>query len=309
MPGDPGPTIAAGGAAPTAAEADALDEIVAPLAGEAAERLRGVAARPAVAEAEAAALAEVAAAALHGRRAEVEAGEDPAMPGAAELLEAARRLQAADAGTARYSDDFSASRNAAQSGVRAAGLADFLDPRNILRVFTVYQMKDRAGTVGAAGVRALLLDLLTESATQVHAAGHSYGAKVMLSAACAGAVPRPLDFAAPVAAGRVASVLRRASAWPAGPGRLPRGSRSRAGSPADPHNLQSSRPPASRSLSPRCPAGRRPWRARRRGGNQRGGAATASRLSAAMARAAPAKRWSIRFPVPASRCRPRGRHG
>ena len=53
----------------------------------------------------------------------------------------------------------------------------------VIRLATVYQMKDRAGRVGAAGVRALLQDLLAANQTaRVHLLGHSYGAKVLLSA-------------------------------------------------------------------------------------------------------------------------------
>jgi pimeloyl-ACP methyl ester carboxylesterase len=50
---------------------------------------------------------------------------------------------------------------------------------------TVWRMKDRAGTVGAQGVGPLLCDALeaTKGAqTSFHLVGHSYGAKVMLSA-------------------------------------------------------------------------------------------------------------------------------
>jgi hypothetical protein len=82
-------------------------------------------------------------------------------------------------------------------GPQAAGFLDKLDPRNILRAFTVWQMKDRAGTVGAHGVGPLLRDLLgaTKASAQrateasVHLVGHSYGAKIVLSALCHGAAP------------------------------------------------------------------------------------------------------------------------
>ncbi|QPK65361.1 hypothetical protein IVG45_10710 [Methylomonas sp. LL1] len=72
-----------------------------------------------------------------------------------------------------------------------AGVLDFLDPRNAIRMATVWQMKDRAGTVGAHGVGPMLHDILKtleeeEKArnTRVHLMGHSYGAKVVLSALC-----------------------------------------------------------------------------------------------------------------------------
>lgn len=72
----------------------------------------------------------------------------------------------------------------------AAGLLDVLDPRLIIRLATVLQMKDRAGVVGAHGVGALLCDLLKTGAARVHLIGHSYGCKVVLSALCFQELPR-----------------------------------------------------------------------------------------------------------------------
>lgn len=77
-------------------------------------------------------------------------------------------------------------------GAGTAGFLSRLDPRNIIRTATVLKMKDRAGTVGATGVHALLSDVLAASNARVHALGHSYGAKVVLSAVCAGTLPRRL---------------------------------------------------------------------------------------------------------------------
>ena len=48
---------------------------------------------------------------------------------------------------------------AGRSPQAAAGLGN-LDPRNLLRMGTVWAMKDRAGVVGARGVAALLRLLL-----------------------------------------------------------------------------------------------------------------------------------------------------
>lgn len=70
----------------------------------------------------------------------------------------------------------------ASASPEAAGLLEFLNPREILRKATVFLMKDRAGIVGR-GVGDLVGDLLRAStATHVHLTGHSFGAKVMLSA-------------------------------------------------------------------------------------------------------------------------------
>jgi pimeloyl-ACP methyl ester carboxylesterase len=66
----------------------------------------------------------------------------------------------------------------------AACILDFLDPRNAIRAATVWQMKDRAGTVGALGVGPLLQEILTQSSARIHLMGHSYGGKVVLSALC-----------------------------------------------------------------------------------------------------------------------------
>ncbi len=74
-------------------------------------------------------------------------------------------------------------------GPQVSGIGGFfkkLDPRKIVRSLTVYQMKDRAGTVGARGVGPLLRDVLAASGANVHLIGHSYGGKVVLSATCFG---------------------------------------------------------------------------------------------------------------------------
>ena len=63
----------------------------------------------------------------------------------------------------------------------AAGFLDFLNPREIVRGASVWLMKDRAGRVGARGVGPMLADLL-DSDARLHLVGHSYGAKVVLSA-------------------------------------------------------------------------------------------------------------------------------
>jgi pimeloyl-ACP methyl ester carboxylesterase len=54
-------------------------------------------------------------------------------------------------------------------------------------------MKDRAGRVGARGVQQLLADMLGATQAHLHLVGHSYGGKVVLSALCVGAIPRPVE--------------------------------------------------------------------------------------------------------------------
>jgi pimeloyl-ACP methyl ester carboxylesterase len=70
-------------------------------------------------------------------------------------------------------------------GPTSAGFFDFLKPREIVRKASVYLMKDRAGTVGTSGVGPMLQRLLQAGTARVHLTGHSYGAKVVLSALAA----------------------------------------------------------------------------------------------------------------------------
>ncbi len=75
----------------------------------------------------------------------------------------------------------------------AAGLFSAIDPRKALRLLTVWRMKDRAGVVGAHGVGPLVREILETTSARVHLVGHSFGAKVMLSAVAAGPAPvRPV---------------------------------------------------------------------------------------------------------------------
>ena len=80
-------------------------------------------------------------------------------------------------------------------GPQAAGWLNKLDPRTYIRLASVYQMKDRAGHVGAQGMSELLrADQASPTVAKIHAAGHSYGCKVMLSGICVGpALTRPID--------------------------------------------------------------------------------------------------------------------
>jgi pimeloyl-ACP methyl ester carboxylesterase len=82
-------------------------------------------------------------------------------------------------------DDFGTVGGGSAAGPQAAGLGDLikkLNPRNIWRTLTVYQMKDRAGAVGSHGVNSLLRQILEVCNSRVHMIGHSYGGKVVLSA-------------------------------------------------------------------------------------------------------------------------------
>lgn len=104
-------------------------------------------------------------------------------PDAEELLAAASSLS-------RDETDYEAVYEIAKSGPLAS-LEDgptpalgLLDPRSLLKPFTVWRMKDRAGKVGAMGVSELLVALLADSDAHVHLVGHSYGCKVMMTGLC-----------------------------------------------------------------------------------------------------------------------------
>ncbi|HVQ08211.1 MAG TPA: hypothetical protein VMS43_07225 [Allosphingosinicella sp.] len=189
LPGDPGPVIAGPGGALPPAEAAALDDLADRLP-DIAGRLRALAAKRALADDEASEVAQAIGQAIGDASPAAEGAEPDAAPDAQDVIAAARAI-GAQLDAPPLTDDFGGRRGAG-SNVSAAGLA-WLNPVNLLRVLTVYQMKDRAGAVGANGVRALMRDLLAHGSARVHAVGHSYGAKVMLSALCAGPLPRPLE--------------------------------------------------------------------------------------------------------------------
>ncbi|MFL6575943.1 MAG: hypothetical protein ACJ8MR_04970 [Povalibacter sp.] len=104
-----------------------------------------------------------------------ESGE--AEPSRDELLFAWRALQAS-AGT----EDSEAFGFAQEPSVtpQSAGL-ETLDPRNLIRVATVYTMKDRAGVIGSNAVKPLIEELANLGA-QVRLIGHSFGARIVLAA-------------------------------------------------------------------------------------------------------------------------------
>jgi hypothetical protein len=76
---------------------------------------------------------------------------------------------------------------------QAAAGGPSLDPRNLLRAGTLWLMKDRAGKVGAHGVSPLVQHILsdTQAPLRLHLVGHSFGARVVLSALVAADAPRP----------------------------------------------------------------------------------------------------------------------
>ncbi|QSX76932.1 hypothetical protein [Agrilutibacter solisilvae] len=138
--------------------------------------------RPALTQAEGRELAAMLASVL----APDDEGLERGAPSADDLLAAANQMGAPP------DFDTVGGGGAAAAGPDAAGFGDLvakLDPRNLIKPFTVWQMKDRAGVVGSRGVSKLLGDLLGKSEARVHLLGHSFGCKVVMSATAA--LPAP----------------------------------------------------------------------------------------------------------------------
>lgn len=204
---DSGPQIAAAAEPPSvdSAVVQALTDKLAGLGGEQSiERVYALLALPRLDDAQARELAILLQPAF-GTVHDEETGVGARSTSADELLSMWRAMQQAQDGgstPAPSLDDWGVRPadvalfpGAGAAPAQTAGLFSCLDPRNALRLFSVYQMKDRAGVVGARGVAPLLREVLQEALTAgVHAVGHSYGCKVMLSAVCAPApLPRPLS--------------------------------------------------------------------------------------------------------------------
>jgi len=121
-----------------------------------------------------------------------EMGEEPAPLDPRAIIEVWRT--SAQVGASSGSGDWGVVDGASVSaGPEAAGGAVFA-PRALIRCATVWQMKDRAGVVGARGVGPLLRTLVAANPrARLHLVGHSYGAKVMLSAIASGALQRPVN--------------------------------------------------------------------------------------------------------------------
>lgn len=188
----PQPAIARSGAEEAASDSPTAQALVERLAGrggaQAVERLYALLALPRLDEAQANELAGLAAPAFDTLVDDETGAVRDTYP--ADLLAMLHAMQRATSGAAAAA---AAPEDALAPQARHSPA--LLDPRNLLRLFSVYQMKDRAAVVGAHGVAALLRALLEAAPdARMHALGHSYGCKVMLSAICAPPAPaRPLD--------------------------------------------------------------------------------------------------------------------
>ncbi len=199
-PWESAPRIAGGAPGPErdelrGADEDALRDVAAVLAPEQAEELNGFVERGATLQAEEVRkLATLLLPVYQSLAAEPvsEAGED----GGAVTVDDVLRVwaKAVPTGERRNATPGFADENRTGAGQPSAAAFDWskLDPRWPVRLASVLQMKDRAGTVGTKGVGPDLLQrLLASGQARVHVIGHSYGAKVMLSALCCQTPARP----------------------------------------------------------------------------------------------------------------------
>jgi len=108
-------------------------------------------------------------------------GAEAGLPDGQAILSAAIDLQSNK--IVVYNDDGSA---------QTSGLFSALDPRNLARVASVYQMKDRAGVVGRIGVSMLLSGMLKNTSFPLYLIGHSFGAKVVLGGVAGQPLPRKI---------------------------------------------------------------------------------------------------------------------
>lgn len=176
-------------------ELQAVADLLAPAD---AERLYALSQKPKMTEAEGAEMAGLLAPLYTSTDDELR-GDVPA-PSREELLAYWKGIApevSRGAGTADdASGDFGAATDPAATRAdepAAAGGLSLPSARDVIRMFTVWRMKDRAGTVGTRGVGPLLDDVLGAGDARVHLLGHSYGGKVVLSALCAGDKPRPVN--------------------------------------------------------------------------------------------------------------------
>jgi hypothetical protein len=111
-------------------------------------------------------------------------GDDISQPTVDELLTAWATLDRGEAAKPRKPDAFRDAAPVASSRPtdQPQAAASVFDVRNLLRMGTVWKMKDRAGTVGGKGVSPLVVRILQDTSARMHLVGHSFGARVVLSA-------------------------------------------------------------------------------------------------------------------------------
>lgn len=176
FPGTSGPDLAATGAQDPLSET--LEDLAQALSPADAADLYRLAESVSLEEADAKRLVDLLGRATRPAEAEApEVVDDTGPPDTETLLAAWRRIGKP------VVTDFDTPGVAAGAGPAAGVLAagGGLDPLDAIRIFSLYQMKDRAGRVGGGDVAAFLSDIAGK-AKAVYAVGHSFGCKVMLSA-------------------------------------------------------------------------------------------------------------------------------
>ncbi|SOE03455.1 alpha/beta hydrolase [Blastococcus haudaquaticus] len=186
MPGERAPVMAA--AVGDDPYTEALDAVTDELDPADADRVRTLSAKSQLDDDESTELAQLLAPVYRAEGPEL--GDEAEPPAPEELTKVWR--SGPPPGAARASSSTWGTVDDRRNGVQAAGLLQYLDPRNAIRGASVWLMKDRAGRVGSAAVGPLVREALAESEARVHLVGHSFGGKVVLSALCAEPVARPV---------------------------------------------------------------------------------------------------------------------
>lgn len=165
----------------------ATEELLAHLPDTERVRFKTLTARDALSESERNELLQFTASALASTSSS-EIGED--RPAAADLLQAWRALQAS--ATTQNVGEFGFAEES-DAAPLSAGL-EVLDPRNLIRVATVYTMKDRAGIIGSTALGPLI-EQLASTGAQVRLIGHSFGARIVLAALATASLDQPVRSA------------------------------------------------------------------------------------------------------------------
>ncbi|MEY9842681.1 hypothetical protein [Streptacidiphilus sp. EB103A] len=111
-------------------------------------------------------------------------------PSVEEFLATWAQLDEGEAPAPSDPDDYGTASSGPATEPRLASGSSY-DPRNLLRVATVWKMKSRAGVVGANGVGPLARHVLEHSSARLHLIGHSFGARVIMSALATEELARP----------------------------------------------------------------------------------------------------------------------
>lgn len=191
LPEERGPRFAS--AAVAASDDRAVELVAAAVPARRRARVRELAARQRLAPGELEELARILAPAF-ARPDELGAARRPTPAELSRQWRAAAAALGGEAATEDFGFGDDGAGGAAPAGPQAAGGAiDWV--RLPYRIATVWQMKDRAGVVGARGVARLLRALLAASPdARVHLVGHSYGCRVVLAAVAAEPAPvRPVE--------------------------------------------------------------------------------------------------------------------